>query len=359
MPLIRLLVAASLLAPFALHAQQLPPSLAVLPKVPTGHSNMLSLDVAVTNKSGKPVRGLQQQDFTLLEDKKPRALRSFTAVDLDAGTPAPATEVALVVDEMNADITKAGREREGIVTFLRANQGHLPVPVSLFLVSDARVTEPIAASQDGNAVAAALEAHETGLRSIRQSSMGGAFDRFRLSLVALQDIVQRESAKPGRKLVVWVSPGWPMLARASADITSKNQQECFGTIVNLSTAMRDGHITLYQVVSLGVEGSDVNAFGYYKQFISGVKKVSQAYPPNLALSVLAVQSGGLVLDRSNDLPAALAAEIAQSANDARVFYVLQFEAANGDRGDEYHALEVTVDRPGLTARTRTGYYAQP
>ena len=27
--------------------------------------------------------------------------------------------------------------------------------------------------------------------------------------------------------------------------------------------------------------------------------------------------------------------------------------------DEYHTLEVKVDKPGLTARTRTGYYAQP
>jgi hypothetical protein len=27
--------------------------------------------------------------------------------------------------------------------------------------------------------------------------------------------------------------------------------------------------------------------------------------------------------------------------------------------NEYHSLEVKVARPGMTVRTRTGYYAQP
>jgi hypothetical protein len=31
----------------------------------------------------------------------------------------------------------------------------------------------------------------------------------------------------------------------------------------------------------------------------------------------------------------------------------------GDGPNEYHALEIKLGKPGLTARTRTGYYAQP
>jgi hypothetical protein len=27
--------------------------------------------------------------------------------------------------------------------------------------------------------------------------------------------------------------------------------------------------------------------------------------------------------------------------------------------DVYHALQITVNKPGVTARTNTGYYAQP
>jgi hypothetical protein len=31
----------------------------------------------------------------------------------------------------------------------------------------------------------------------------------------------------------------------------------------------------------------------------------------------------------------------------------------GDGPNEYHALEMKFDKPGLKALTRTGYYAQP
>jgi hypothetical protein len=29
------------------------------------------------------------------------------------------------------------------------------------------------------------------------------------------------------------------------------------------------------------------------------------------------------------------------------------------RADEYHSLKITVDKPGLTVYTRSGYYDQP
>jgi hypothetical protein len=30
-----------------------------------------------------------------------------------------------------------------------------------------------------------------------------------------------------------------------------------------------------------------------------------------------------------------------------------------EHADEYHELEVKVDKPGMKARTNTGYYAEP
>jgi hypothetical protein len=39
------------------------------------------LDVLVTDISGRPVAGLEQKDFTLLDNKKPRPILSFRAVD--------------------------------------------------------------------------------------------------------------------------------------------------------------------------------------------------------------------------------------------------------------------------------------
>jgi hypothetical protein len=52
-------------------------------------------------------------------------------------------------------------------------------------------------------------------------------------------------------------------------------------------------------------------------------------------------------------------EIEMCAAEANAFYVLTFDGLAGDGPNEYHALEIKIDQPGLTARTRSGYYAQP
>ena len=76
---------------------------------------------------------------------------------------------------------------------------------------------------------------------------------------------------------------------------------------------------------------------------------------NLGLQVLATQSGGRVLISNNDV----AGEIATCVEDANAFYVLTFEGLVGDGPNEYHSLEIKLDKSGLKALTRTGYYAQP
>ena len=76
---------------------------------------------------------------------------------------------------------------------------------------------------------------------------------------------------------------------------------------------------------------------------------------NLGLKVLAVQSGGRILGPDNDL----AAQINSCIAEASAFYTLSFNPLSANHADEYHDLKVEIARPGLTARTNTGYYNQP
>jgi len=71
--------------------------------------------------------------------------------------------------------------------------------------------------------------------------------------------------------------------------------------------------------------------------------------------VLSTQSGGLVLNASNDIKGL----IDRSVADADAFYTLTLEAAVAERPNEYHSIEVKVATPGLSVRTRSGYYVQP
>ncbi len=57
----------------------------------------------------------------------------------------------------------------------------------------------------------------------------------------------------------------------------------------------------------------------------------------------------------HDVPGAIVLYLA----DARAFYTLSFKSAPAGNPNEYHELEVKVGTPGLSARTRTGYYVQP
>jgi VWFA-related protein len=320
---------------------------------PAGTNRQITLDVVVTDKSGKPVPGLQQQDFTLLDNKQPQKILSFQAV---ASKTDPPVEVVLLVDEVNTNFTSVSFERAQIEKFLKSGGGELPRPVSLAVLSDGGLVIGKVTTQDGNALVAELDQNKAGLRTItRSQGIYGADDRIGLSLNAVQQLTDYEMPRPGRKLLIWISPGWPLLSGPREELDSKQQDKLFSRIVALSDNLRQARITLYSIDPLGTADAGGFRTSYYLEFVKGVKKARQVQLGNLGLQVLATQSGGRVLISNNDV----AGEIASAVADANAFYVLTFDGLPGDGPDEYHALEIKLDKPGLKAQTRTGYYAQP
>ncbi len=80
----------------------------------------VTLDVQAADKSGAPIRGLQQQDFTLLDDNQPQKIVSFQAVDAGAAASSdPPVEVIIVVDAINTDFHNAEYERDEVKKFSR------------------------------------------------------------------------------------------------------------------------------------------------------------------------------------------------------------------------------------------------
>jgi VWFA-related protein len=155
--------------------------------------------------------------------------------------------------------------------------------------------------------------------------------------------------------VIWISPGWPLLSGPRVQLTGKEQEGLFKTIVALSDAMRQSRITLYSIDPLGLSDSRGLRALRYQNYVKGVKRASQVSIGNLALQVLAEQSGGRAIQYDNDI----GSEIVTSIADTSAYYVVSFDGLPGDGPNEYHALEMKIDKPGLKARTRAGYYAQP
>lgn len=342
----RLVLACSFLAP--LFGQTAPQ--AAKPVPPTDRRIML--DVQATDKSGHPLRGLQAQDFTILDDKEPRKIALFQTVD--ASSSVLPVEIVLVIDAVNTPLSAIAYERDEAKRFLLKNGGKLALPVSLVFFTD-HATETGAPSRDGSALAKQLDQYEIGLRtSTRSQGLYGATDRYSLSMHALDAMIAYEQRRPGRKLMVWFSDGWALLSGVNVQPSQKEEQGIFARIVAISTRLRDARITLYQIAPYGSEAAGSLRSSYYEEFLKGVKSANQSVYGNLGLPVLAVQSGGRVFNTTNDLTGALAS----CASDADYFYVIGFDTFPADDPNEYHALQIKVDKSGSKARTRTGYYNQ-
>lgn len=330
-----------------------PPPRQVNKAIPEGR---VKLDVLVTDAAGQPVSGLDPLDFKIMDDDQPRKILSFRSFNGVAVKPDAPVEVILLIDVMNLPFQQVAFVRGQIAEFLRQNGGHLAQPVSIILLRDAGLQVQPRPSLDGNALLQVIDRIK-GTVSAITPAMGGEGDlmRFQRSVHQLASIAENEVKKPGRKLLIWVGPGWPMLDSAQFTFSEKSQRGYFDAIVELSTKSREARMTVYSVApGNSVVGAGTRAL-LYQDFLKGVKTPRQANPGNLALKVLVTQTGGRILGPDNDL----ASQIDSCVAEASSFYTLSFDPPRAEHADEYHDLKVQLAKPGLTARTYTGYYNQP
>lgn len=310
----------------------------------------IKLDVMVTDAAGKPVLGLDPWDFRLLDDDQPRKILSFRSFHGVAARPNPPVEVILLLDTVNTELDQVAIAREQIKKFLRQNGGRLVLPVSIMVLNGTGLRIQARPSTDGNAQAEALDRVKASIHTIT-SAMGdnGAVERFQVSVKTLALIADNERKKPGRKVLLWIGSGWPLLSREDLVYSARNHVLNLDSIVSLSTSLREARIALFSV------GGGQEFF--YRPYLKGVTAETEADPPNLALPVLAVESGGRTVAVGN--AAELAGQLDRCIAEASAFYTLSFEPPHARHADEYHELKVQVARPGLEVRTNTGYYNQP
>jgi VWFA-related protein len=151
-----------------------------------------------------------------------------------------------------------------------------------------------------------------------------------------------------------VRPGWPMLSDTRFKPNARNKGSYFRSIVELSTSLREARVTVYSIRLPDPSRTQVRAY-MYQDYLKGIASPKQAEAGDLALQVLAVPSGGLVLGPDGDP----VAHMNQCVADASGYYELAFEVPAEKTVDAYHELAIRMERPGLTVRTRNGYYTRP
>jgi len=323
------------------------------PKLAAGQPSMLTFDVVVTDKAGKPVTDLQASDFALLDDKHPAKIVSFAAHTPDANN----QEIAvLAIDLVNEGFNGVSQARSQIEDMLRGPDGKLLFPVAVVLVTDTGVKELAAPSTDAGLLEKDLQADQGELRDLgRSGGFWGAAERMQTSLNSLDEVMRSLGRMEGRKMLIWVSPGWPIFDNPTLIVTSRQQQNIFDQLVALSDTMAQDQITMFDVDPLGTwDAGDFRTF-LWEGFVKPVKRWQQAQPADLALQAMAVQSGGMVLNSSNDV----AGELAKCVREGDAWYTLTFAPEKADQPNTWHDVAVKLDKAGLTVKTRNGYYAEP
>jgi VWFA-related protein len=325
---------------------------------PAQDPHTITLHVVVSGKKPGPVAGLQQSDFTVHLDKKPVPILSFRAVQSSAPDSEP-VQTILLIDAVNVGVTRLAYERSELDHYLRQNGGKLAQPITLFVLTDTDVKFTPQPTQDGNALADFLKQTETGLREFRgRQGVYEWVEQFQISSKALRELATFEASRPGRKILVWISSGWPLLSGPEVNLSAKDQKNLFSQLVFVSSALLQANITLTSVDPIGIADTISYNTEFYKQFTKGVPTQNQMQIGNLALQVFSLQSGGQVLNASNDVSQLLE----QATADAQTFYDITIAVPPAEHPNQYHDVSVTVEKaglPGITARTRTGFYAQP
>lgn len=380
---------------------------------------VVNIDVWVTDKQGDPVEGLEKEDFVVLRDGEPVQITNFYAVaDRQPTTPdpqatpqpqeatrapiesreqriAPEHRLWLIVyiDNFNIDPIERKRVIPALRRFLSDTLGPGDRAMIVSSVRTLEVRRPFTdhlpslfdtleemRDEAGHAVVRRRELTETLRQIDAADSPDQALHHARrhaeqvmnevgYTVDALDRLVESLGGLPGRKALVHVSSGMPMLAgepafhavaskfdvsEAYAEIPRHDVTRSFERVNRKASANR---VVLYTLDAGGLRGMEFGK-AEYGGFVSMDLRstLDSVVPENLQapLRLMALQTGGRAIVNRNEVRPALE-EVAQ---DFRSFYSLGISSGGSDSA-RYHRIEVELrdglERRGIQVRHRTGY----
>jgi VWFA-related protein len=335
------------------------------------------LNISVTNGSGTPVTGLQSQDFTLMKDETSERITSFREVR--GGANNHTDHVVLVLDAVNNSAKDIATDKKEIENYLKRGRENLPYQTSIAVVAESGITvsDP---SQDRAVVLRDLDTFGSGLHIMGCADdvnpnesfvavwMPGAVSkidssrqlsclnqRFVRSVSALRKLAVREENNPGRVILIWIGPGWPLLNNPQYRPDDEAvKQNLFDNLVDVLQALNEAQVTLDVLAPTGILRKTELDSGHGFVAGKGVEKEEDARAEDFSPQALARQSGGRVMIYGKNIREG----ISECITDLDSYYTLTFNSAPAAKPGEYHSLAVKVDKSGLSVRTNSTYYAE-
>jgi VWFA-related protein len=380
-------VATLVLLPVGSHSQQsADPSKPVL----KAKTRLVVVDVVATDSEGRPVSGLEAQDFTVLEDGRPQNISGYSYQQPETRVAKVALRLppnvvsnipqhksstlnVVLLDTLNGDFAGHAAAQDALVKYL--NGAQLTQPLAIYAMGDKLVLLHDF-STDNEALRSVVRKFKPSPRANDEESMRSRVSAFtnkgdfhtddrkiETTLGELHLLARTLSRYPGRKNVIWLSETFPLdlipeaavqdsITNASVGnngphggptktpmafdaLRDSNANHDFGGLVQkLVDAMMGAQVALYPVDSAGL-GKDDHLAALH------------------TMSDMAYGTGGRAFFNRNDLEVSLRT----SLEDGSTYYTLSYYPENKQWDGKFRVISIKANPPGVTLRYRLGYYA--
>lgn len=368
-------------------------------------TNLVQIDVVVTDSKGNQVTDLKADDFELLEEGRPQKITNFSFVDSEptesrapanaSNTTSPAVRaaepprrtIALVVDDIAMSFDSADHTRRAIRRFIEERM--LPGDSIAVVRTSAGVGALQQFTSDKQHLYAAVErvrgkvydTRDERLRKCQDNTFAGTLDpgantynedstdneftgfreeiSYKGTVGAVNLIVRGLRELPGRKALVLFSDG-PF---ACPNEQLKQESRFADRLKRISDLANRASVVFYSIDPRGLMALDSAADpGVGRRNSAGtLNRLSEAradifYSQN-AFRPVVEATGGLAIYNYNDIPNALQRVV----DDQRGYYLLGYRPSettfDSKKGPpRFNNLKVRLKRPGLRVRTRSGFY---
>jgi Ca-activated chloride channel family protein len=288
--------------------------------------DMVSLPVVVTDANGNHIRDLKKEDFQVLEDGVPQQIGGFAAVE-------EPISVALTLDTSGSTEFQLGRIRQEAMRFIRLLREEDSVAIITF-ADEVTLLEPFSLYHKKNPDA---------LRKLKPGGLSAVYEAVWLSIEQVLNL------EYGRKALVFFSDG---VDTRSESVTEQETLEL----------ARKTDATIYCIYYNTNKDRNKRMPGIIDPMraqwppikIPTGRKKSEYVSGHEYMLKLSSYSGGSLVDASRIEN--LGAAFSRIAQELRSQYSIGYYPKDVKQDGRFRKVEVRVNRPGLTARSRQGYY---
>ncbi len=364
-------------------------------------TQLVEIDVVVTDKQGAHVDDLTGADFELLMDGKPQSLSHFALIRLPAvKREAPANPkagpknepvrppgmpgkliapekvkrtIAFVVDDLGLSFQSVYYAREAVKKFVDEQMqdgdlvgiirtgrglGALQQFTSDHRILYAAIEKLTFNPQSRDMLArfgAGARVASTEDPAQQQNNDFGNFNDTTSSfgtLGALNFVVRGLRQLPGRKLVVFVSDGFNMFGTSGDDTQVVEEMKRLADQANRASVVMHSLDAKDLQTLMPKAGDNLKNTAADQLAQQSLDASIQNLDSQAGMVFLAQQTGGFALLNHNDLDFG----VRKVLEDNETYYLLGFDPEDEQFKGRYHSIKVRVKRPGLQARTRGGFY---